>query len=83
MSQYPEHDKLSEVSEQTQTVGEFLEWAGGAGITLCEVAADGHFYPVGDFQNLLAEWMGIDRTRLEAEKQQMLAEMRRMNGVDE
>jgi hypothetical protein len=29
MSQYPEHDKLVAVQEQSQTIGEFLEWLTG------------------------------------------------------
>lgn len=29
MSDYPEHDKLALVAEQTQAIGDFLEWATG------------------------------------------------------
>lgn len=29
MSKYPEHDKLSEVSDKSQVCGEFLEWLQG------------------------------------------------------
>lgn len=29
MSEYPEHDKLTKVQDQTQAIGEFLEWVGG------------------------------------------------------
>lgn len=28
MSEYPEHDKLSNVLDQSQAIGEFLEWMG-------------------------------------------------------
>lgn len=28
MSEYPEHDKLTKVSEKTQAIGDFLEWIG-------------------------------------------------------
>lgn len=28
MSDYPEHDKLAKVSEQTQAIGDFLDWIG-------------------------------------------------------
>lgn len=34
MSDYPEHDKMSEVSEQTQAIGEFLEWLTSEGVQL-------------------------------------------------
>lgn len=83
MSKYPEHDRLAAVNDKTQTIGEFLEWAGSTGVLLCEIAPDDHFYPVGDTMTLLAEWAGIDRDRLEDEKRQMLDEMCRMNGVSE
>lgn len=29
---YPEHDKLSKVSPQSQSIGEFIEWLGAKGI---------------------------------------------------
>lgn len=34
MSDYPEHDKMSEVAEQTQVIGEFLEWLTSEGVQL-------------------------------------------------
>jgi hypothetical protein len=34
MSDYPEHDKLSKIQEQTQAIGEFLEWLTSQGIHL-------------------------------------------------
>lgn len=35
MSEYPEHDKLTQVREQSQAIGEFLEWLEGRGVNLC------------------------------------------------
>lgn len=32
MSTYPEHDKLSAISDKSQAIGEFLEWMSGQGI---------------------------------------------------
>lgn len=35
MTDYPEHDKLAAVADDSHTIGEFLEWLSGEGITLC------------------------------------------------
>lgn len=84
MSQYPEHDKLSEVKDQTQAIGEFLDWAAEQGIQLCRFDdRTDHLYPAGSFMPLLAEWAGIDMDKIEAEKQQMLAELRKANGYED
>jgi hypothetical protein len=80
---YPEHDKLSKVKDQTQVIGKFIDWCGIRGIQLCELDSDDEFWPLHDFMGLLAAWAGIDRGKIEAEKQQMLAELRRMNGIEE
>jgi hypothetical protein len=34
MSDYPEHDKQALVIEQTQAIGEFLDWLGSQGVNL-------------------------------------------------
>lgn len=34
MGDYPEHDKQAEVIEQTQAIGEFLDWLSGQGVQL-------------------------------------------------
>ena len=34
MKKYPEHDKLREVSEKAQAIGEFVDWLDGKGIVL-------------------------------------------------
>ena len=80
MSDYPEHDKLREVAEQTQAIGEFIEWLEGKGIFLARYV-DGSNFPrhVHGFRDLLAEWAGIDENKLEAEKRQMLASLRTAN----
>jgi hypothetical protein len=77
MSDYPEHDKLREVAEQTQAIGEFIEWLEGKGIFLARYV-EGSNFPrhVHGFRALLAEWAGIDQDKLEAEKRQMLASLR-------
>jgi hypothetical protein len=78
VSDYPEHDRLRVVAEETQTAGEFVEWLGGQGYFLAE-------WPVGwdravpchhSLTELLARWKGIDRDKVEEEKRAMLARLR-------
>jgi len=81
MSDYPEHDKLSAVAEQTQAIGEFMEWLEGKGAFLAHYV-DGMNFPRqfdASIRDLLAEWAGIDQNKLEAEKRQMLNAMRAAN----
>jgi hypothetical protein len=80
MSDYPEHDKLTAVAEQTQAIGEFIEWLEGKGIFLARNVEESN-YPryVHGFRALLAEWAGIDEDKLEAEKRQMLTSLRAAN----
>lgn len=82
MSQYPEHDKLQSIQEESQVIGEFLETCG---YQLCEYhqgfleGGDGAsgFMPVrGTIQDILAAHFGIDQKKLDDEKRQMLEELR-------
>jgi hypothetical protein len=87
MSDYPEHDKLSAVQDETQAAGEFLEWLMTTEYTLA-VRCSGEETGIGqlfvpafpDIEQLLARWKGIDRNKIEAEKRQMLASVRAANG---
>jgi hypothetical protein len=81
MSDYPEHDKQTKVVEQTQAAGEFIEWLESKGIFLAH-HVDGHNFPQPVYTQLLellAEWAGIDLKKIEAEKRQMLAAIRKAN----
>lgn len=70
---YPEHEKLSKVKDQSQVIGEFLDFSK---FTLCEERR-GRYYPtMMSIQDILADWFGIDSQRLEDEKRQMLDEIR-------
>ena len=71
MSQYPEHDKLGAVSEASQAIGEFLD---NCGYTLCK--PEGNFFHPKGIPTILAEYFGIDQKKLEAEKRQVLDEIR-------
>ena len=77
---YPEHEKLALVQEQSQTCGEFIDWlADEHGLCLCE--RDTHHYrrTSKSINELLAGFFKIDQKKLEAEKQDMLANVRRAN----
>lgn len=66
VSEYPEHEAMKKVAEESQAQGELLDWAEGEDlITLC-----------APIRKILAKYHGIDLDRIEAEKRQMLAELR-------
>jgi hypothetical protein len=75
MADYPEHEKLEKIVAESQICGEFLDWLRGKrGLELCGLSKDeSFFYPVSiPTSKLLAEFFGIDRNKLEAEKRTML-----------
>ena len=91
VEQYPEHKKLQAISDESQTVGEFLETAG---YTLCELRTfteplddigntyetRPQFVPVSkSIQQILADYFEIDLTKIETEKRTMLDAIRAMN----
>lgn len=79
---YPEHDKLKAVVEQSQAIGEFIDvFLPGKGIFLGKAKEFGEGLDpiIVDIQELLAEYFGIDRDKLENEKEAMLDEIRRLN----
>lgn len=71
---YPEHEKLRAIRDQSQKAGEFLEWL---------QAEKGVSLMVGDFPlqttttRLLAEFFEIDLDKIEDEKRTMLEVLRR------
>jgi hypothetical protein len=70
---YTEHDKLSEVREQSQFLGEFIEWAQSKGMFLAEYDHKDRVVMVNKTINtLLSEFLNIDLVKLEKEKLQML-----------
>lgn len=81
MSDYPEHGKLAKVRDQSQAIGEFLEWAATKkGLFFAELGVSNYAFPaLYDTNTLLAEFFDIDPNMLEVEKLAMLAEMRRLN----
>lgn len=82
---YPEHEKLAEVAEHSQAIGEFLDWLQNEkGYTIAKWWDDHILTPVHrSIADLLAEYYDIDIQTLEGEKQDMLAKQRELNERDE
>lgn len=81
----PEHERLSAIQEKSQAAWEFLAWLLEAKeLTLCELHTRcggmiDQYLPAGittDLQRLLAEFFEVDPGALEAEKREMLRQIR-------
>ena len=78
MSEFPEHDKLKAVREDSQKLGSFLEWLQEQGWAL--VRYNSNDDPVLRYESTeetLAKYFEIDLNELENEKQAMLEQLRR------
>ncbi len=81
-AEYPEHHKLSAVSERSQTCGEFLDWLlGEKGFVLAKYRGNPRYEVLyrenPNVTKLLAEYFLIDEEELEREKIAMLEELRK------
>lgn len=81
---YPEHDKLSAIADQSQAIGEFMEWLKDGArpqqprLFLAHYV-EGEECPVPlhtPTEDLLAEYFEIDQSKLEQEKRAMLDSLR-------
>lgn len=74
---YPQHEKLNTVKDQSQAIGDFLEWLHSEkGIILASYGNSNMNWlaPNGTAKDrLLAEYFEIDIDELESEKRAMLA----------
>jgi hypothetical protein len=90
---YPEHVKLRAVRDQSQIIGQFLDWTQQelrAELRVwCEEPGVYDYIPVtidGEYANierLLARYFDIDLQKIAAEKDQMLADIRQHNELSE
>lgn len=77
MSEYPEHDKLALVEDETQVAYDFYEALMAMGIQLMEYNEDlERFFPAGRIDDILARWKGIDLKKIDDEKRLMLHQIR-------
>jgi len=79
MSNFPQHERLREVSEQSQAICEFLDWLGetkGLEISHYGSGDSAHLLVPANLKprDLCAEFFGIDIVELEKEKQQIISE---------
>jgi len=83
MPTYPEHEKMQAVVEQSQSIGEFLDWLlNEKSIVLSQYLNPDseRLTPINpNTQDLLAEYFDIDLDKIEKEKRQMLKAMREAN----
>lgn len=74
---YPECEKLAEIHDKSQVIGEFLDWLNSEGIYLCEEISE-KLFPIRDtIEFLLADFFGIDMKKVEEERQSMLDDIRK------
>lgn len=74
---YPEHERLAVIKDQSQTIGEFLDWLQAIGIVRAVWGPDESLYhDHHNIRDLLAEYFEIDQDRLEDEKRAMLDTMK-------
>ncbi len=92
MSAYPEHEKMKEISDQSQAIGAFLEWLQGergASLLVLDDCPSGSlaetwgdrrsdYRPAPHTEKLLAEYFEIDLNKIENEKRAMLDEFAAM-----
>lgn len=75
MTVYPEHEKLEKVHDESQSIGEFIEWLQSK-YSVCkydEKRFGGTWWPVTlDITKLLSEYFEIDLQKIEFEKRLML-----------
>jgi hypothetical protein len=79
-SEYPEHDKMLAVQDQSRAIGEFLEWTQGEGYLLAEYGRNESDYPTRvqlTIEQVMARYFGIDLAVIEKEKRAMLAGLRK------
>jgi len=78
MADYPEHEKMRQIADESQLIGWFLECSD---YTLCEFhqGEDEYLPPHKSIEEILAEYFEIDLNKIEQEKRQMLEEIRKHN----
>lgn len=77
MGNYPEHEKLKALGGANQIVGDFIEWLAENDYEIATVDKDGVLqWCFLRRDDLIAAHFGIDRNRLNDEKDAMLEELR-------
>lgn len=76
----PELDKILKIKNESEAIGEFVEWLNSQGIILAEeykgVVAQSWVLVTRPINELLARYFDIDTDKAEAERRQILASLR-------
>lgn len=82
----PELNKILTVKDNSQTIGEFLEWLSEQGIILVEYidnGRSGEFFETGiSRERLLAKYYDIDLAKCETERSALLDAVREDNKLE-
>lgn len=79
MPEFPEHDKLKQIKEESRAIGEFIEWLEENGYSICEyddANFDNYYRTPKSTEQLLAMHFNIDLNKIEQEKRAMLEKLR-------
>jgi hypothetical protein len=76
---YPEHEKLMLIKNESQIIGEFLEWLRGTNLFIGYADEGGLDMYYASNEEILAEYFKIDLYKLEQEKNQMLKQLKEKN----
>lgn len=70
----PNLDRMAAVRDQSQAIGEFLEWLQGRGYVICEKTSDLYpFFPtLKSIEELLADYFEVDLREAEREREALL-----------
>lgn len=78
---YPEHAKMRMVVNDSQIIGEFLEWLSAQRIELTKLQDNDQYAPIRErTEQIIARYFGIDLKVIEQEKRAMLEEIRGDDG---
>jgi ribosomal protein S27AE len=80
----PECEKLSNVADESNRIGNFLDWLSEKDIRLCSYEEDAEMYfPMSSgVENLLAEYFEIDLNKVEKERMALLEWLREQHEND-
>jgi len=80
--QYPEHEKMSEITSLSEPLGGFLEWLSDSGYQIMRFREDRNGYghwetpDIRGINGWLAAYFDIDLVKIDTEKSDMLRRMR-------
>ena len=78
MTEFPEHAKLHAIAHLSNAQGEFVDWLQNEkGIVLAKYEGNKLYEDNTSLQKLLAEFHAIDLQKINAEKKEMLVQMRK------